>query len=94
MARPYSQNLGRPVIRAYQNKEGSQRQIAQRFQVSLTFVRNLLRHYRNTGIVNPKQHGGGPKTKIENNFDFLIQLNILTSLLSRFVTYRIMLVKI
>ncbi|MGK7922716.1 MAG: hypothetical protein AB4080_22205 [Trichodesmium sp.] len=72
MARPYSQNLGRPVIRVYQNKEGSQRQIAQRFQVSLTFVRNLLRHYRNTGTVNPKQRGGGPKTKIEKNFDFLM----------------------
>ncbi|NEQ35969.1 MAG: hypothetical protein F6K40_06590 [Okeania sp. SIO3I5] len=41
MARPYSQNLGRPVLRAYQNQEGSQRQIAQRFQVSLTFVRNF-----------------------------------------------------
>ncbi|NEP81980.1 MAG: hypothetical protein F6K17_05205 [Okeania sp. SIO3C4] len=41
MARPYSPNLSRPVIRAYQNQEGSQRQIAQRFQVSLTFVRNF-----------------------------------------------------
>ena len=41
MARPYSQNLARPVIRAYQNKEGSKRQIAQRFQVSLTCVRNF-----------------------------------------------------
>ncbi|WP_293077548.1 winged helix-turn-helix domain-containing protein [Okeania sp. SIO3B5] len=26
--------------------------------------------------MNPKQHGGGPKTKIENNFDFLIQQKI------------------
>ncbi|NES08309.1 MAG: hypothetical protein F6K22_39480 [Okeania sp. SIO2F4] len=48
MARPYSQNLGRPVLRVYQNQEGSQRQIGKRFQVSLTFVRNLLRHYRTT----------------------------------------------
>ncbi|MGD1702041.1 helix-turn-helix domain-containing protein [Dapis sp. BLCC M229] len=65
MARPYSENLGRPVLRAAQNQEGSQRQIAQRFQVSLTFVRNLLRHYRTTGTVNPKQHGGGPLPKEE-----------------------------
>ncbi|GFZ94025.1 helix-turn-helix domain-containing protein [Okeania sp. KiyG1] len=60
------------MIRAYQNQEGSQRQIAQRFQVSLTFVRNLLRHYRTTGTVNPKQHGGGPKIKIDGNFDSLM----------------------
>ncbi len=72
MARPYSQNLGRPVLRADQNQEGSQRQIAQRFQVSLTFVRNLLRHYRTTGTVNPKQRGGGPLPKCEANFDSLI----------------------
>ena len=59
MARPYSPDLRLRVLRAYQNKEGYMRQIAQRFQVSLTFVRNLLRHYRTTGSVNPKQHGGG-----------------------------------
>ncbi|MGD1698662.1 helix-turn-helix domain-containing protein [Dapis sp. BLCC M229] len=76
MARPYSRDLRIRVIRAYQNQEGSQRQIAQRFQVSLTFVRNLLRHYRTTGTVNPKQHGGGPKIKIDGNFDSLIQQQI------------------
>ena len=42
----------------------------------MTFVRNLLRHYRNTGGMNPKQHGGGPKTKIQKNFDFLIKQKI------------------
>ena len=42
----------------------------------MTFVRNLLGHYRNTGGMNPKQHGGGPKTKIEKNFDFLIKQKI------------------
>ena len=76
MARPYSTDLRLRVLRAYQNQEGSQRQIAQRFQVSLTFVRNLLRHYRTTGTVNPKQRGGGPKPKCEANFDSLIQQKI------------------
>jgi transposase len=33
------------VIAAYVAKEGSQRQLAQRFKVSLSFVRNLLRRY-------------------------------------------------
>ncbi len=34
------------VIMAYVVKEGSQRQLAQKFKVSLSFVRNLLRQYR------------------------------------------------
>ena len=76
MARLYSPLLRIRVIRAYQNQEGSQPQIAQRFQVSLTFVRNLLRHCRTTGTVNPKQHGGGPNIKIDGNFDSLIQQQI------------------
>jgi transposase len=67
MPAPYSQDLRRRVINAYYNKEGSQRQIAKRFQVSLTFVRNLLRHYRHTGTIEPKKHGGGTKTKIDNH---------------------------
>lgn len=37
---------------------------ADRFKVSLSFVRNLLRHYRQTGTVKPKTHGGGAITKI------------------------------
>ena len=72
MARPYSPDLRLRVTRIYQNQEGSQLQIGQRFQVGLTFVRNLLRHYQNTGGVNPKRYGGWPKTKIEKNFDFLM----------------------
>ena len=67
MPAPYSQDLRRRVINAYYNREGSQRQLAKRFQVSLTFVRNLLRHYRQTGTIEPKKHGGGIKTKIDNH---------------------------
>jgi transposase len=67
MPAPYSQDLRRRIINAYYNKDGSQRQLAKRFQVSLTFVRNLLRHYRQTGTIEPKKHGGGTKTKIDNH---------------------------
>ena len=37
MARPYSPDLRFRVIRAYQNQEGSQGQIAQRFQGTFDF---------------------------------------------------------
>jgi putative transposase len=60
----YSVDLRRRVIEAYVAKEGSQRQLAQRFKVSLTFVRNLLRHYRQTGIVAAKRRGGYMQPKI------------------------------
>lgn len=73
MPAPYSQDLRRRVINAYNNKEGSQRQIAERFEVSLTFVRNLLRCYRQTKSIEPKQHGGGRKIKIDHHGFCLIE---------------------
>lgn len=54
----YSEDLRRRVIEAYEAKEGSQRQLAQRFKVSLSFVRNLLRHYRTNGQISAKRRGG------------------------------------
>jgi len=54
----YSEDLRRRVIDAYEAKEDSQRQLAQRFKVSLSFVRNLLRHYRINGQVEAKRRGG------------------------------------
>ena len=62
--RPYSEDIRTRVIRAYQNREGSQRQIASRFNVSLGFVRTLLKRYRDTGNFSPKAHVG-PASKID-----------------------------
>lgn len=59
-----SVDLRQRVLAAYQAKAGSQRQVAERFQVSLSFVRDLMRHYRQTGSVEPKPHGGGAIAKL------------------------------
>ncbi len=64
MPAAYSVDLRRRVIAAYEAKEGSQRQLATRFKVSLSFVRDLLRHYRDTGRIEPKPHGGGAVAKL------------------------------
>ena len=40
--------MRRRVVIAWEAKEGSQRQLAERFKVSLSMVRNLLRHYRHS----------------------------------------------
>ena len=64
MPAPMSVDLRQRILAAYEAKEGSQRQLADRFKVSLSFVRDLRRHYRETGTVQPKPHGGGAVAKV------------------------------
>lgn len=64
MPAPLSSDLRQRVIAAYQAKEGSQRQLAERFKVSLSFVRDLTRRYRQTATLEPKPHGGGAVAKL------------------------------
>ena len=64
MPAPLSVDLRRRIMAAYEAKEGSQRQLAERFKVSLSFIRDLRRHHRETGTVRPKPHGGGAIAKL------------------------------
>jgi transposase len=56
---PYSQDLRQRVLDTVRRREGSLRQIARRFLVSVSFVTRLLRTHRDTGALEPKPHGGG-----------------------------------
>src|SRR3954449_11740762 len=56
---PYSEDLRQRVLDTVQRGEGSLRQIARRFLVSVSFVTRLLKLYRSTGPLEPKSHGGG-----------------------------------
>jgi transposase len=56
---PYSQDLRQRVLDTVQRREGSLRQIARRFLVSVSFVTRLLRTHRDHGSLEPKPHGGG-----------------------------------
>jgi transposase len=56
---PYSQDLRKRVLDTVQRGDGSLRQIARRFLVSISFVTRLLRLHRGTGSLEPKPHGGG-----------------------------------
>ncbi|KOR34849.1 MULTISPECIES: helix-turn-helix domain-containing protein [Planktothricoides] len=60
----YSNDLRQKIIQAYENKEGSYRQLAKRFSVSLGFVQNLMKRYRETGQVDPLPHSGGSTPKL------------------------------
>jgi transposase len=60
----YSNDLRKKIVQAYENQEGSYRQLAKRFSVSLGFVQNLMKRYRETGEVDPLPHGGGASPKL------------------------------
>lgn len=60
----YSTDLRQKVIDAYKNRECSQRELAKRFSVSLSFVQSLLRRYHSSGSVEPKPHVGGRAAKL------------------------------
>ncbi|MDB9486684.1 helix-turn-helix domain-containing protein [Dolichospermum circinale CS-537/01] len=68
MPTPYAIDLRSRVIMVWVAKEGSQRQLAERFKVSLSFIRDLLRRYRETGQIEPKQCGGYEKPIIAVNY--------------------------
>ena len=54
--KPYSTDIRTKVFRAYLRGEGSQRALAMRFDVSLSFVRDLIRLHRETGDVAPRHN--------------------------------------
>jgi transposase len=60
----YSLDLRQKVIDAYKRQEGSQRQLAKRFSVSLSFIQDLLKRYREDGTIAPREHGGGATAKL------------------------------
>lgn len=49
MAAPYSEDLRRKVVQACERGTQSQREVAEFFNVSLSFVEALLSHYRHSG---------------------------------------------
>lgn len=76
--KPYSQDLRTHIIDAIDQHDGSLREIARRFRVSLSFVVRLLQRRRNTGSIDPKPHGGGRLPALDDN-----QLTRLRELVSQ-----------
>jgi transposase len=57
--KPYSNDLRRKIVAAYENNDYSQSQVAQLFGVSPATVRNLVRRKRETGTTDALPHAGG-----------------------------------
>ncbi len=61
----YFLDLRKKVFSAWQAGEGSQRELAKRFNVSLSFIRDLSRRYKETGTIAPKPQGGDRRSKLQ-----------------------------
>ncbi len=70
----YSSDFRLSVVGAYERGQGSQRQLARLFGVSLGLVHNLVQRYGRTGKVEPKPHGGGNPGKITKHLREVAQL--------------------
>jgi transposase len=62
---PYSIDLRQRIVDAYRNREGSIRELAERFGVAPNTVQNYLTQVRATGDLAPWPHGGGMPRKID-----------------------------
>ncbi len=62
--KPYSLDLRQKIIDVYENEPISQRQLAKRFGVALSFIEKLLKQKRQTGSIAPKVRTEQTPTKL------------------------------
>ncbi len=71
----YSLDLRQKIIDTYSNGGISQRQLAKRFRVTLSFIEKLLKRYREAGTIAPKVRTSQTPTKLSEE-----QLSVLSSI--------------
>lgn len=69
----HSLDLRQRILSAWQNQENTQRGLAKRFNVSLSFVRDFLHQYRETNEIAPKPQGGDRRSKIKGETEELLK---------------------
>ncbi len=62
----YSLDFRQKIVDTYLKGDTSQRKVAKRFGVALSFVAKRLKQLRETGNLAPKPHGGGAKPKLNS----------------------------
>jgi len=63
MAKAYSDDLRRRILQAYEQGEGSEARLAQRFRVSVSYVKKIRHRLRQTGKMERVPHHPGRKPK-------------------------------
>jgi transposase len=81
----YSIDLRKKILSAWSNKEGTQRELAKRFKVSLSFIRDFLRgagdapprrRYRETGEIAARPQGGDRRSKLKGEKEELLKIMV------------------
>lgn len=72
----YSIDLRKKIIEVLKEEKISQRQLAKRFRVALSFITKLVKQERETGTVEPRPYKRGVKLKLNQE-----QLRILSKLI-------------
>jgi len=65
--KPYSQDLRRRIVQALETGDDTQLEIADRFQVRLSFVEKLWSRWRSSGSYESKPHAGGRKRSLSSD---------------------------
>lgn len=73
--KPYSTELRTKIVETKHKTNQSTQQLANRFQVSYSFVHRLLKRYKATQSVEPSPHGGGKPPRVHPQ-----QLNLVSQL--------------
>jgi len=60
----YSLDFRQKIMEVHHEGKTSQRQLAKRFNVALSFIEKLIKQEKETGCIAPKGHGGGAKPKL------------------------------
>jgi transposase len=60
----YSVDLRQRVVTAVEAREGTIAEVAARFRVGQTFVKKMLREWRERGDLTPQPHRGGAKASL------------------------------
>ena len=74
----YSLDLRQKIVDTYAEGKTSQRQLALQFRVALSFIEKLLKQYRETGSIAPKQRTEQTPTKLNSE-----QLAVLEQLVEQ-----------
>lgn len=73
--KPYSTDFRTKIVETKQKTNESIQQLAERFGVSYSFVRKLLKRYEAKGTVEPAAHGGGKLPKLNpQQFETVVEL--------------------
>ena len=62
--RAYPVECRQKILECYYNEPISQRQLAKRFRVTLSFVEKLLKQYRQTRNMTPRTNRSGRRLKL------------------------------